>query len=196
MNRKLATFIAALAEGAVAEKARVRAGYGNYTDIEKDLSAVMDRIGKLKPMPVENLSGIKAEYLTIYCDGASRGNPGPSSAAAVAYLPSGEELISRAKKLGRTTNNVAEYRALIMAMELALELGADKVFLKLDSQLVVNQMNGDYRIKSKHLRELADRARQLACRFSRCEFHHIGRDKNKVADKLARDVMRKRGDSK
>lgn len=190
--KRLSEFVRALAEGKGLVRARDESGYKNYSAIEKDLSGVIDRLRAAMASP-ETKPAVekgKPEYLTIYCDGASRGNPGPAAAAAIAYLPSGEVLTSRTEKLGKTTNNVAEYRAVILALELSLDLGVRDVVLKIDSQLVVNQMNGEYRIKSEHLRELVNRVRQLAGRFSRCEFHHIPRAENRAADKLAGDVIR------
>ncbi|MFO7914678.1 MAG: ribonuclease HI family protein [Candidatus Krumholzibacteriales bacterium] len=188
--KKLSRFIEALALGEEPDKARDKAGYRDNSEIEKDLYGVIERIRGVKA----ETGSAMPEYLTVNCDGASSGNPGPSAAAAVAYLPSGDILTSRTEKLGKTTNNVAEYRAAILGLELARDLNVRKVVLKIDSQLVVNQMNGKYKIKSDHLRELALKAGWLSRQFDSCEFRHIGRDQNREADKLARGALRKKRD--
>ena len=187
--KKLSRFIESLARGEDPAKARDKAGYRNNSEIEKDLYGVIER---LKGMKAE-AEGAMPDYLTVNCDGASSGNPGPSAAAAVAYLPSGDILTSRTEKLGKTTNNVAEYRAVILGLELARDLSAEKVVLKIDSQLVVSQMNGKYKIRAEHLRELALRAGWLSRQFDSCEFRHISRDQNREADKLARGAIKKSG---
>jgi len=186
--KKLSRFIEALGQGEDPAKARDKAGYSDNSEIEKDLQEVIERIRGLKAED----GNAAPDYLTVHCDGASSGNPGPAAAAAVAYLPSGEILTSRTEKLGQATNNVAEYRAVILGLQLARDLNVKKVILKIDSLLVVNQMNGKYKIKSDHLRELALKAGWLCRQFESCEFRHVGRDHNREADKLAKDAVRKK----
>ena len=125
----------------------------------------------------------------VYADGACRGNPGPAAVAAVAYLPSGEELTSASRKIGRSTNNIAEYTAVIEGLALARGLGAVSVVVRLDSQLVVRQLNGEYRIKSEDLRPLADAVRAEASRFASCRFEHVPRKENAEADRLANRAL-------
>jgi probable phosphoglycerate mutase len=123
--------------------------------------------------------------LVVNCDGASRGNPGPAGAGAVLATPEGEIVAEIAEGLGRTTNNVAEYTAVIHGLQRAQELGASDVLLRSDSQLLINQLTGRYRVKTPHLVPLARRARELAAGFDRIRFEHVRREFNVEADRLA-----------
>ena len=118
--------------------------------------------------------------LTIHTDGASRGNPGP---AAYAYVidRDGEDPIEEAGRAGRMTNNQAEYTALVRALEHALELGADhRVVVHSDSELLVKQMRGEYRVKNEDLRDLYEEARVLCGRFrGKVTFSHVRREENR-----------------
>lgn len=126
-----------------------------------------------------------AKRIVVYVDGASRGNPGPSAVAAVAFLPSGERLESSSRNIGKATNNVAEYKAVLEGLDLARRLGAGNVVLRLDSELVVRQLNGRYKIKNKALRGLANDVTVMAAGLSSCAFEHVPREENKEADRLA-----------
>lgn len=120
------------------------------------------------------------------CDGAARGNPGPAGIGVVLAAPDGTVLAEIAEGIGETTNNVAEYTAAIRGLERARELGIEEVLLRSDSQLLVNQLSGVYRVKSEHLRPLARRAASLAASFPRgVRFEHVPRERNKEADRLA-----------
>lgn len=123
--------------------------------------------------------------LSIHTDGASRGNPG---AAAFAYVITGdgEPLAEEAGCLGQLTNNQAEYTALVRALEHALRLGADhRLLVHSDSELMIKQMRGEYKVKSEDLRELYDRARRLVHEFTGLvTFKHVRREHNKRADEL------------
>lgn len=122
--------------------------------------------------------------ITAYIDGAARGNPGPAGYGAYLVSDSGE-VIEVSGYLGEATNNVAEYRGLVEALQVALELGADQIELISDSQLLVNQMLGSYRVKHANLIPLHLRARELARHFRRFSIRHIPRAGNKEADRLA-----------
>ena len=124
-------------------------------------------------------------HLIVSCDGASRGNPGPAGIGAQVTDEDGVILGEIAKGLGETTNNVAEYTAVIEGLELAKELGAKTVTLRSDSQLLINQLTGRYRVKSEHLQPLHRRARSLAAGFERITFEHVPREQNAAADALA-----------
>jgi ribonuclease HI len=128
--------------------------------------------------------------LTIHTDGASRGNPGP---AAFAYVINGaeEDPIEEAGRLGRMTNNQAEYTALVRALEHALELGADhRVLVRSDSELLVKQMSGQYRVKNEDLRGLFEEARALAASFrGGVTFQHVRREQNGRADALGNEAL-------
>ena len=135
----------------------------------------------------------------INFDGASKGNPGPASIGAVIVeLPqdrpgktAGEVLIEISESIGRTTNNFAEYTGLIRGLEKALELGASSVECVSDSELVVRQMTGKYRVKSESLRPLWQRARELSRRFDRFSIRHVLRSENRHADRLASEALGK-----
>ena len=121
----------------------------------------------------------------VYTDGASRGNPGPAAAGAVVVTGDGAELGRARVYLGRATNNDAEYRALLLGLLLARQLRLRRVCCRLDSELVVRQLNGRYKIKHPNLRELASAAIELGQEFERLEFVHVRRGSNQLADGLA-----------
>lgn len=98
------------------------------------------------------------------------------------YNEAGEIQFAAGKYLGENTNNFAEYSALILGLEKALELGADEVVIKMDSELIVKQMSGEYKIKQPHLQELAAEVQALLAKFSHYEFNHVLRHLNKAAD--------------
>jgi ribonuclease HI len=123
--------------------------------------------------------------LIVSTDGAARGNPGPAGAGAQLRTPQGEVVAEVAEALGETTNNVAEYTAAILGLERARELGATDVVLRSDSQLLINQLAGVYKVKSPHLQPLHRRVRQLAAGFERIRFEHVPRERNTEADRLA-----------
>lgn len=124
----------------------------------------------------------------IYTDGGSRGNPGPAGAGAV--LLDGEKIVCNLSKyLGVTTNNIAEYTALVIALEKAIELGFANVEVRMDSELIVRQMTGHYKVKNAGLMPLFMQARNLANRFASFKIEHVRRENNKLADKLANDAM-------
>jgi ribonuclease HI len=121
---------------------------------------------------------------SLYTDGASFGNPGPSGIGVV--LEVGDEIIEHAEDIGWGTNNEAEYRALIAGLRLALEHGVDVLHVRQDSQLVVRQVTGEYKIKKKELQRLAMQARSLIDRFASVKFEHVLRDLNERADALSK----------
>jgi len=129
------------------------------------------------------------EHAILQVDGASRGNPGPSAVGMILRLPSGEELYSVGKKIGRATNNVAEYRAVIEGMKLARELGVRALTVRLDSELVMKQLTGAYRTKNAELASLALEVAEQSRHFSRCSFEHVMREENREADRLANEAL-------
>jgi ribonuclease HI len=123
--------------------------------------------------------------LLIYIDGASRGNPG-NAAAGVAILDEQQEpLLERKQYLGKTTNNIAEYQALILALQEAVNMGAVQVEIRTDSELLARQWNGEYRVQNPGLIPLMQQARRLAGRLQSCKVAHVPRERNKRADALA-----------
>ena len=125
--------------------------------------------------------------MIVACDGASRGNPGPAGAGAQITDGEGVVLAEVAEGIGRSTNNVAEYTAVIRGLERARELGATDVLLRSDSQLLINQLTGRYRVKTPHLQPLHRRVRELAAGFDAIEFEHVRRERNTEADRLANE---------
>jgi ribonuclease HI len=125
----------------------------------------------------------------VNVDGGSRGNPGPAAIAAVVTDPSGNELAERAETIGEATNNVAEYRALLLGIELARELGADQVELVADSLLIVEQVRGNWKVKQEHLRPLRQRVIEALDGFDSWTVRHVKRDENERADELLNDAL-------
>jgi ribonuclease H / adenosylcobalamin/alpha-ribazole phosphatase len=125
----------------------------------------------------------------VACDGASRGNPGPAGAGAQLVDADGTVLSEVAEGLGETTNNVAEYTAVIRGLERAHELGVRTVLLRSDSQLLINQLIGVYRVKTPHLQPLHRRVREIASRFDSIEYEHVRRERNTEADRLANEAV-------
>ncbi len=121
----------------------------------------------------------------LYTDGAARGNPGEAGAGVVLYDGAGRELASRSSYLGHCTNNVAEYRALILGLETAHEMGCTELAISLDSELVVRQVQGMYRVKTKTLKPLYARVTELLAGFDRWSIRHVPRSENRRADELA-----------
>jgi ribonuclease HI len=134
------------------------------------------------------------ETLILEFDGGSRGNPGPAGIGAVVRANDGTPIVTLGKFIGRATNNVAEYRALITAMREAQRLGASSVVIRGDSELIIKQMTGVYRVKSPDMRALYDEAQQVIRNFKSASFQHNLRHKNELADKLANTAMDRQGD--
>ena len=137
-------------------------------------------------------------HVQVHTDGGSRGNPGPAAAAAVVTDKAGNVLHRAGIFLGTATNNVAEYHGLLTGLMAAAGVGACHVQVLSDSELLVRQMNGQYRVRNAGLRPLFEKARGLSERFDRCEFTHVRRERNEVADALvneALDLRRNVGDA-
>ena len=128
-------------------------------------------------------------YLILYADGGSRGNPGPAGAGAYLTDPKGNAVAELKEYLGETTNNVAEYSALLLGLKHALTLKIPKILIRMDSQLVVRQIEGSYRVKQAHLQELHRQALALLQNFEAFKIEYIPREKNKQADRLANEAM-------
>ena len=124
------------------------------------------------------------DRVRVNVDGGSRGNPGPAAIAAVAGDESGAILVERGEQIGIATNNVAEYRALLLGIALATELGAREIELIGDSELVVRQVEGRYKVKDANLRQLHSQVRAALGDFEKWSIRHVRRDENAVADAL------------
>lgn len=124
-----------------------------------------------------------------YIDGAARGNPGPASYGVVVRAPDGRAIESLSKYVGRTTNNVAEYYALIAALDYAHAHRIAKLRVSSDSELLVRQMQGRYKVKSADLKPLHERARKLAAGLAHFSIEHVPREQNAEADALANAAL-------
>jgi ribonuclease HI len=130
--------------------------------------------------------------LLIHTDGGARGNPGPAGIGVVLYSVNGNDLVKIGEikeYIGESTNNFAEYTALIKGLEEAHKLGYQVVHCKLDSELVVKQLNGQYKIKEPTLQELAQKVLKLRNQFKSVAFAHVPRAKNHEADKLVNEAL-------
>jgi ribonuclease HI len=132
------------------------------------------------------------DEVLIYCDGGSRGNPGPAAIGAVVLDPGTDpptRLATVSERIGETTNNVAEYRAVIAGLEAAAEFGAARVHIRADSMLVVQQLRGEWKVRQSHLRPLYDEARALLRQYSSVRLEHVRREKNTDADALVNAAL-------
>lgn len=127
--------------------------------------------------------------VTAYIDGGSRGNPGPAGYGVRLEDDSGSVLAELSEPLGITTNNVAEYRGLLAALQWALEHGLTALHVRSDSELLVKQMRGEYRVRHPGLQPLHQEARALITRLGRVTFEHVRRERNREADRLANLAM-------
>ena len=123
--------------------------------------------------------------ITAYIDGGARGNPGPSAVGAVVSTPDGDVLAEEGRYIGDATNNVAEYNGLLAALRWAVAHGHAVVRIKADSELLVKQMRGEYKVKHPGLQPLVARARVLIGQLDRVSFEHVRREHNKDADRLS-----------
>jgi ribonuclease HI len=126
--------------------------------------------------------------LTLFTDGASRNNPGEAG-AGVFIMRDGAHLEGIARYLGTTTNNIAEYTAAIIGLERALQLGASRVRLCADSELMVKQLNGQYKVKNEGLKPLHAQAKELIAKIGSVEVQYVPRERNRDADALANKAI-------
>ena len=130
-----------------------------------------------------------SNIVTAHIDGGARGNPGPAGYGVVVEAAKGETLAELSAFLGRQTNNYAEYRGLLAALEYALAHGHAALRIISDSELLVRQMNGQYKVRSPELRPLFEQAQSMARKLARFEIRHARREENKAADRLANQAM-------
>jgi ribonuclease HI len=129
------------------------------------------------------------ESVTVHVDGGARGNPGPAAAAAVVTAPDGSVLAEAGEYIGEATNNVAEYRALLLGLSLARELGAREVDVVNDSELVARQIGGQYKVKHAGLRPLWQQAVEELRSFDRWSVRNVPRAANARADELVNEAL-------
>jgi ribonuclease H / adenosylcobalamin/alpha-ribazole phosphatase len=133
---------------------------------------------------------VKARLST---DGGARGNPGPAAFGYVLETEDGTVLAAHGEAIGVATNNVAEYRALLEGLRKALELGIDEVDVVSDSQLLVRQMTGEYKVKNEALRKLTLEAARLARQLGKVTYRSVPREHNELADRLVNEALDARG---
>ena len=131
----------------------------------------------------------KLSKYRVFIDGASRGNPGPASVGVVFQGPDGETVKTLSQRIGVSTNNVAEYSALIFAMQEGMILKASELEIFTDSELLAKQIAGEYKIKDDFLKVLYQFTRHLKAAYSKVSVTHVGREQNKLADKLANQAL-------
>ena len=188
LARRLADVLESLGGGKTLDEALDEAGLDKERaqELMRELTILLRRAGgsasRSRPAP----AGLK---IVAFSDGGSRGNPGPAACAAILYDDGGDELLRRAKKIGTATNNVAEYEGVVLALELAGQLRASDLVLKLDSELIVRQIQGSYKVKNEGLRPYHARAVELIAGFPSFSIEHVRRSKNKEADKLVNDTL-------
>ena len=129
------------------------------------------------------------KHLITYTDGGSRGNPGPSASGVVIKSPDGETLQAFGEYLGKQTNNYAEYMAILTALRRAKELGAETVEMRMDSELAVRQLTGEYKVKNQGLAAIYLRIHNEMIGFRKVTFHHVRREYNKEADAMVNEAL-------
>ncbi|MAF27068.1 MAG: ribonuclease H [Gemmatimonadetes bacterium] len=134
-------------------------------------------------------TGSRTGSAVVYSDGASRGNPGAAAIGVRILADDGTELLAKGLCIGKTTNNVAEYRAVLAGLESARELGLRSLELRLDSELVVRQIRGEYRVRQPALAVLKNKVDGLLVSFDSVEVRHIPRKENAEADRLANRAL-------
>jgi ribonuclease HI len=132
---------------------------------------------------------VPAVKATLFADGGSRGNPGPAASGAVLFDEQGEVIREVGTFLGIATNNVAEWTGLLTGLEAALDMGIDEIAVRLDSELVVKQISGAYRVKHEGLIPLHAKAKVLLRRFAHTDIRHVPRKQNAAADALVNRVL-------
>ncbi|MFN8224110.1 MAG: ribonuclease HI family protein [Gaiellales bacterium] len=125
----------------------------------------------------------------LYTDGGARGNPGPAAFAFVLESPDGSVVASHGEAIGVATNNVAEYRALVAGLERAAQLGVGELEVRSDSELMVKQMRGEYRVKNRELQALFLAASAAARRVGAVTYTHVRREHNELADRLVNEAL-------
>ena len=140
-----------------------------------------------KPPPID--------AAVLWTDGAARGNPGPAGGGAILKRPNGDVLAAESRYLGHTTNNVAEYKALLLGLERAKALGVLRLEVRADSELLIKQLRGEYRVKNEGLKPLFAQAQALLSVFDSVVLTHVRRELNAEADELANAGIDQRGES-
>lgn len=166
-------------------------GHQRVTDKDRQMAEAIDSIAAEHPKQGETMAdpAMHPDEVKIFSDGGSRGNPGPSAAGFVVLDMEDNVLVDRGLYMGITTNNVAEYTGLKLALEECAKMNVKEVHSYMDSLLVVNQMKGIFKVKNRELWPLHDAAKQLVQQFDRVTFKHVPREFNKLADQAVNRAM-------
>ena len=162
--------------------AAYRTYYGSNVTWQTPVKIIHFQFSPELPDEQDQLPTADNKKLTLYADGGSRGNPGPSACGFVIYDEQHKLLVKQGNYLGITTNNQAEYTALKQALEAARQLGAREIHVYMDSMLVINQMRGIFKVKNRDLWPLHDAAQQLCSGFDKVSFTQVPRESNRLAD--------------
>ncbi len=196
-------FLKALAEGSAWEEALRDTGLDD-SSARSLLSQVVSRVSTpsgrssrrrtrqsapLLPAPPKECPFPPSATVVAHADGASRGNPGPASYGCVYLDEEGHPAWGEAKSIGVATNNVAEYRGCLAALERLVQWGVRRAVVRLDSQLVVRQLSGQYRVKDATLKGWYDKVRAVAARLEQVRFEHVPRKDNAEADRMANSAL-------
>ena len=179
---------------------RLLAEHPELTQAELAAFWVRHALNDLNPRPPDHTGDLfagaapagaseRGGALVARCDGASRGNPGPAAIGVLLLDANGSAVRRIGERIGATTNNVAEYQAVIRAVEEAIRLGAERLTLLLDSELLVFQLRGVYRVKAPHLKPCHERALGLLGQLGQWEVRHVPREQNAAADQLANQAL-------
>ncbi len=125
----------------------------------------------------------------MFTDGACRGNPGESALGVVFYDANNEEIASISEAIGIATNNIAEYSALVYGLEYAVKKGFKQLAIKADSELMIKQLKGEYKVKNENIKPLHAKAKQLIAKLESVTYSHVRRELNKRADQLANQAL-------
>jgi ribonuclease HI len=186
-NQKMARILRDIARKEILSAAVPALVSPEIEEVQEELKRLADIIASDRLKTPERGARAGRQHLRCYFDGASRGNPGPSGIGVIITGHSGRVLLELSEPIGSATNNVAEYQGLIRALEASLALGGTHVDLYSDSQLLVNQMTGSYRVKEPTLIALHEQAIGLLRHFRFHRVHHVVRALNAKADKLANE---------
>jgi ribonuclease HI len=137
------------------------------------------------PPPTSEEAVLTSEEAVLWSDGAASGNPGPAGIGIMLKTKQGQVLVAEGRFVGHTTNNVAEYKALLLGLERALERGVRRLEVFADSELLIKQLRGQYRVKNAGLKPLFNQAKALIQRFDSVRLEHVRRELNVEADRLA-----------
>ena len=158
-------------------------------EIVRHLESLLSKRKKPKAPDAPGAAAGVREMAILFSDGASRGNPGPAAIGFLLQDASGNELAAEGECIGTTTNNIAEYQAVFAGLQKARELGIQELEIRLDSELVERQLNGQYKVRHPGLIEWKRRVDDLLHKFRNVRILHIGREENAAADRLANEAL-------